>query len=91
MPFQIIKPGTQIDFIGQRKLCALLSALVICASLAAIPIRGIRLGIDFAGGNEVQVRFEEGHVDEGAIRRVLTDVVEIEDPSVVRFGTTSDR
>lgn len=90
MPFQIIKPGTRIDFIGQRKLCALLSLLVICVSLAAIPIQGIRLGVDFAGGNEVQVRFDEASVNEAAIRDALTGVTGVEEATVVRFGTSSE-
>jgi preprotein translocase subunit SecF len=89
--FEIVRSGTNIDFIGNRRICAALSACVILASLIAIPIRGVRLGIDFAGGNEVQVRFDDGVlVDEGAIREVLTDDVEIEDPSVVRYGTESE-
>lgn len=91
MPFSVIPSGTKIDFIGQRKLCAMLSALVIGISLLAIPIRGINLGIDFAGGNEVQVLFEEGVVvDEGMIRQILAETPFVDDASVVRFGTSSD-
>ena len=90
MSFEIIKPGTRIDFIGQRKLCAFLSVLVICASLVAIPLQGIRLGIDFAGGNEMQVKFTDGTVNEMAIREVLNAIPGIDESSVVRFGADSD-
>jgi len=88
--FEIIKPGTRIDFIGQRNLCALLSLLVIGASLVAIPIRGIQLGIDFAGGNEMQVKFADDTVNETAIREVLNTIPDIEESSVVRFGADSE-
>jgi preprotein translocase subunit SecF len=92
VPFEIVPPGTQIDFIGKRRIAAAISLGVIVASLIAIPIRGIRLGIDFAGGNEVQVLFDDGvEVNEGVIRGVLSDSTDIEDASVVRFGTESDR
>ena len=92
MPFEIVPPNTQIDFIGRGKLCATLSALLILISLAMIPVRGVRLGVDFAGGTEMQVRFEPGVVaDEGSIRTVLGESAVVADPSVVRFGDVSSR
>ena len=52
---------------------------------------GLRLGIDFAGGTEVQVKFHEGYdVGEDEIRRVL-DGLDIENPSVIRFGEAEGR
>ncbi len=90
MPIELVPAGTQIDFIGKRRLCAWLSLAIILASLAAIPWRGVRLGIDFAGGTEVQVRFPTGTaVGEGAIRSVVTRCG-VRDPSVVRYGETRD-
>jgi preprotein translocase subunit SecF len=92
LPFQIVPSGTNIDFIGRGKLCATLSAGLILISLAMIPVQGIRLGVDFAGGTEIQVRFEPGvDADEGKIRRVLAETAVVEDPSVVRFGAVSSR
>jgi preprotein translocase SecF subunit len=86
MPFELIPPGTHIDFIKRRYLCAGLSLAIILAGLIAIPLRGVRLGIDFAGGTEVQVRFAEGsQIDPGQVRRVVEDCG-IADSSVVRFG-----
>ena len=86
MPFELVPSGTQIDFIGKRRICAVLSLTLLLASLLAIPLRGVRLGIDFAGGTEVQVLFEPGvAVDEGAVRSVVT-ACGVEDPSVIRYG-----
>ncbi len=91
MPFEIIPPGTRIDFIGKRRIAAMLSLAVILASLIAIPLRGIQLGIDFAGGTEVQVRFEPGvSADEGSIRSIVSGMRGVEDLSVVRFGEMED-
>jgi len=85
VPFEIIKPGTHIDFVRFAKPAALLSAALIAISLAAIPIQGFRLGIDFAGGTEIQVNFPGGQpVGEAAIRDAVSGIVS--DVSVVRFG-----
>jgi preprotein translocase subunit SecF len=90
VPFELVPAGTHIDFIGRRRLCAALSIGMLLASIAAIPIRGIRLGIDFAGGTEFQVRFAKGsNADEGAIRSVVTRCG-VRDPSVVRYGETDE-
>ena len=86
MPYELVPSGTRIDFIGKRRICAALSIALLAASAAAIPLRGIRLGIDFAGGTEVQVLFGPGvAVDEGAVRSVVT-ACGVEDPSVIRYG-----
>ena len=92
MPFELVRSGTQIDFIGRAKFCATLSALLILLSLAMIPVRGIRLGVDFAGGTEMQVRFEAGvNANEGTIRGVLAESAVVNDASVVRFGDVASR
>lgn len=91
MPFELIPTGTNIDFIGKRYLCAALSAGLILAGLIAIPVRGVKLGIDFAGGTEVQVRFAEGvAIDAAAIRRVV-EGCGVVDSSVMRFGEVGAR
>ena len=92
MPFELVPSGTHIDFIGRAKLCATLSVLLILGSLAMVPLRGVQLGVDFAGGTEMQVRFDPGVIaDEGLIRTVLAESNAVKDPSVVRFGEVSSR
>ena len=86
MPFEIVKPGTQFDFLGKWRICVTVSAALLLIGLAGIPLRGFRLGIDFAGGTEVQVRFlDAGGVDEGDIRDVVNGLG-IPNASVTRFG-----
>ncbi|MDE0885741.1 MAG: protein translocase subunit SecF [Myxococcota bacterium] len=92
MSFELIPPNTKIDFIGRGKLCASLSVLLILLSVALIPVRGLRLGVDFAGGTEMQVRFAPGvDVSEGKLRGVLAESRVVEDPTVIRFGEASAR
>ena len=91
MPYEIVKPGTKIDFIGKRRLCAMLSAGLIIASLIATQVNGIKLGIDFAGGTEVQLTFEpQVDVTEGPIREIVSAIDGIDDPSVIRYGDPVD-
>lgn len=66
--------NTKIDFIGRRKVAFLLSAgLVLLGSVALVQIgRGAaNLGIDFAGGTSVQVRFRDP-VELGEVRAALS-------------------
>ena len=91
MPYEIVKPGTKIDFIGKRRLCAMLSAGLIIASLIATQVNGIKLGIDFEGGTEVQLTFEpQVDVTEGPIREIVSEIDGIDDPSVIRYGDPVD-
>jgi preprotein translocase subunit SecF len=86
LPFEIVKPGTEYDFLGKWRICVTISVALVLAGLAGIPLRGFRLGIDFAGGTEVQVRFvEAAGVDEGDIRDVVNGLG-IPNASVTRFG-----
>ena len=78
MPWEIVPPGTKIDFIGKRRLAALLSGLLLLTSVVAVWVNGVQLGIDFAGGTEVQLEFAQGvPASDGAIRDVLTEALEI--------------
>lgn len=66
---------TNIDFMGKRKLAFVFSGVMMALGLIAVVqiARGqANLGIDFAGGTEVQVKFERPiRVDE--VRKVLAD------------------
>lgn len=89
---EIIPAGTRYDFVGKSRYFVVLSLLLVVAVLAAIPLRGLRMGIDFAGGTEILVRFTEplgGH-DEGELRALVT-AAGVEDPSVVRYGEPEKR
>ena len=57
---EFVKPGTKINFLGNRRFAFGLSGLVIAASIISIILHsGLNYGIDFAGGTLVQVKFSE--------------------------------
>jgi preprotein translocase subunit SecF len=91
VPFELVPQGTHIDFIGKRHLAIGISLLMLLAGVIAVPINGVKLGIDFQGGTEMQVLFENQiAADEGAIRKVVGDCG-IEAASVVRYGEATGR
>ena len=53
-----ILENTKIDFMGTRKIWYSISGAIIVAGIIGIFIRGVSFGIDFLGGSEVLVRFE---------------------------------
>jgi preprotein translocase subunit SecF len=50
---------TNIDFIGKRRLWYWVSIIVTVAGILFAMLRGVEYGIDFAGGTEVQLKFEK--------------------------------
>ena len=61
MPFQLVPQNTNFDFLGRRVLFNLGSvAMILIGVVATLLNGGPDLGIDFEGGTEVQLVFEQG-------------------------------
>jgi preprotein translocase subunit SecF len=54
---ELIKPGTNIPFTKYRHIAVAISTVVNLAVLALLIFKGPDLGVDFAGGTVVQLRF----------------------------------
>ena len=50
---------SNIDFMGKRGLCYMLSAAVILIGIVTLALRGVDFGIDFLGGTELIVQFAQ--------------------------------
>ena len=48
-----------IDFMGQRRLATLFSALLLIAAIASLSIRQLNWGLDFTGGTLVEAHYSE--------------------------------
>lgn len=73
---EFIKPGSNWDFIGQRRKFFGLSATLVVASLVSLATLGFNRGIDFKGGTKIVVAFKaDTEIDRGALRQVLADFI----------------
>jgi len=86
VPFELIKHDTHIDFVGQSRIAIWISVALLVISLVACFTRGVKLGLDFTGGVELQLRFApEAAADEGKIRSALGPFG-LETADIVRIG-----
>ncbi|MGH7772308.1 MAG: protein translocase subunit SecF [Candidatus Binatia bacterium] len=81
---QIIKPGTNIPFTKYRHIAVILSTLVNLTVLALLFTRGPNLGVDFAGGTMVHLKFQQ-KVAIPEIRQALSQLG-LDDSGIQDFG-----
>lgn len=56
---ELIKPGTNIDFVSKIKVAVIISAVAILIGIGSLVVQGgPNYGIDFAGGTLIQVQFK---------------------------------
>jgi preprotein translocase subunit SecF len=53
--FELIRPGTNIDFVGKRHLWMTISIVAMLLTVVLFFTKGLNYGIDFTGGAEVQI------------------------------------
>lgn len=57
---QFIKPNTNINFVGRRKFAYAFSLFLLIVTVVSVMAhQGLRYGVDFAGGTEIQVKFDK--------------------------------
>ena len=76
------------QFISNRKIGYIISSVLLVLSIAAILLKGLSYGIDFNGGIEVVVEFEEA-ASVSEVRSLLTTALGAQ-PEVKQFGLSRD-
>lgn len=85
---EFFKHNTKIDFMAQRKWAALLSVIAIILSLASLAVYGLTWGLDFTGGTQVQLSYEQP-ADLAAIHTNL-EAAGFNDAVIISYGTSRD-
>ncbi|MFB0516960.1 MAG: protein translocase subunit SecF [Candidatus Neomarinimicrobiota bacterium] len=81
--------NVNIDFLGKRKIAAIISGVVIAAGLVSLLVKGgPALAIDFTGGTLAQLKFSTA-IDMGNIRERLLDYG-FSRPSLQQFGAENE-
>jgi preprotein translocase subunit SecF len=55
----LIKPGTKYDFIGKAAPFFAISVISFVIGVIVLAVMGLNLGLDFAGGHQILLRFEK--------------------------------
>ena len=77
-----------IDFMGKRKITAMISGVLLVASILSLSLQGLNLGIDFTGGTIVEIGYQRA-ADLDQVRQQLLQS-EFSDAVVQYFGTAND-
>lgn len=85
---EFFKTKTNIDFMGQRRITAFVSVMMVVVSLCFLFTKGLNFGLDFTGGAQIEVRFAQT-LELDKVRDAL-DGSSLAGAKVTYFGSTED-
>ncbi|MEJ1159481.1 protein translocase subunit SecF [Prosthecomicrobium sp. N25] len=86
---RLVPDDTKIPFMGWRRVTFAVSVVLMTISLALWAISGINFGIDFTGGNLIEVRHKGGPADIAAVRSTIGKL-DLGEAQVQGFGQPDD-
>jgi SecD/SecF fusion protein len=78
--------NAKLNFIGGRKVAYVISGVLIAISVLSFVTRGFSLGIDFSGGRNYVVRFDES-VKTDEVRKLLSNAFDGTSAQVITIGS----
>ena len=85
---EFFRQKTNIDFLGIKKWAALLSLILVLASLSCLYVKGLNWGLDFTGGYEFQLEYQSTP-DLDQMNQQLENLG-LEHFDLVTFGSTKE-
>ena len=79
-----------IDFIGKRRIAYMISGALILVSILGFGIRGMSYGIDFSGGRNYIVQFDQ-KIQTEEVRKLLESTFDGASTQVISIGTNNDK
>ncbi|MBL6623097.1 MAG: protein translocase subunit SecF [Alphaproteobacteria bacterium] len=86
---KLVPADTAINFVARFRLAAIMSAVLVLASMLVFFWQGLNLGIDFRGGILIETRHQDGPADLADLRSRLGQL-ELGDISIQSFGAETD-
>ncbi len=85
---EFFNPNSKVDFMGARRWTALFSVLTFVISIGALAVNGLKWGLDFTGGTQIEVTYPNA-ADLSLIREDLSKLG-FKEAQVVSYGTSKD-
>ncbi|CAM4484884.1 MAG: Protein translocase subunit SecF [Legionella sp.] len=85
---EFFNPNSKVDFMGARRWTALFSILIFVVSIGALLIHGLKWGLDFTGGTQIEISYPQA-ADLTEIRNSLSNAG-FKEAQVVSYGTSRD-
>lgn len=85
---EFFNPNSKVDFMGARRWTAMFSVMIFIISIAALAINGLKWGLDFTGGTQIEVSYPQA-ADLQLIRENLSKIG-FREAQVVSYGTSTD-
>ena len=85
---EFFNPNSAIDFMGARRWTAACSILIFIISIAALIINGLNWGLDFTGGTQIEISYEQP----ANLQQIRENLYHIgfKEAQVVSYGTSKD-
>ena len=88
---KLVPDNTNIRFLKLRVPFFVFSIALILGSWAAVLVKGLNFGVDFAGGQEIHAVFPAGEVAPiPELRATLSDLERVDGPVVQQFGQPNE-
>jgi preprotein translocase subunit SecF len=84
---KLVPDNTNVDFMKWRNVALLLSIIVTVAAIALVAVRGLNLGVDFVGGQQIRATFDRPAPVEDIRARI--DALNLGDASIQEFGNAN--
>lgn len=85
---ELFNPNSKVDFMGARRWTAMFSILIFVVSIGALVVNGLKWGLDFTGGTQIEVTYANP-ADLTQIRESLAKIG-FHEAQVVSYGTSKD-
>lgn len=85
---EFFNPNSKIDFMGARRWTALFSAIVCLLSIATLCFNGLKWGLDFTGGTQIEISYPQA-ANLSDIRQSLS-TAGFPEAQVLTYGSSQD-